>query len=153
MKTIIRILCTGILLAFPVWGMDAQNLEKSAALAEKDPTGLIMSITAASVVFTVLLILFICYKWVGIACNSSLRMPRRHAASGNSPEKMSEETAIAIAMALDRETGNEVKAAISMALHQYLNECVHDNESFVITIRKSSSAWNTKVMRELPVRK
>ena len=37
-------------------------------------------------------------------------------------------------MALDQEMNGEVYAAISMAMHQYLNDTVHDMESYIITI-------------------
>ena len=39
-------------------------------------------------------------------------------------------------MALDQELNGEVYAAIGMALHQYLNDTVHDNESYIITIKR-----------------
>lgn len=39
----------------------------------------------------------------------------------------------------------EVAAAISMALHLYFDDTVHDAESFVITIRRDGcSDWNIK---------
>ena len=57
---------------------------------------------------------------------------------------MTPEVAAAIALALERELGGEVYAAIALAMHQYLNDSVHDNESFIITIRHNQSAWNHK---------
>jgi hypothetical protein len=39
-------------------------------------------------------------------------------------------------MALDQELSGEVYAAIGMAVHQYLSDTVHDNESYIITIRR-----------------
>ena len=44
--------------------------------------------------------------------------------------------AAAIAIALDQEMNGEAYAAIAMALHQYLNDTVHDNESYLITIKR-----------------
>ena len=48
----------------------------------------------------------------------------------------SPEEAAAIALALDQEMNGETYAAIGLALHQYLNETVHDNESYIITIKR-----------------
>jgi hypothetical protein len=39
-------------------------------------------------------------------------------------------------MALDQELNGEVYAAIGLALHQYFNDSVHDEESYIITIRR-----------------
>ena len=47
-------------------------------------------------------------------------------------------------MALDQEMNGEVYAAISTALHLYMEDSVHDKESFVITIRRKESGWNSK---------
>ena len=33
---------------------------------------------------------------------------------------------------------NEIAAVISMAIHEYRNEVVHDNESYIITIQRPS---------------
>ena len=58
--------------------------------------------------------------------------------------KMTPEVAAAIGMALDRELGGEVYAAIALAMHRYMNDTVHDRESYIITIRHNQSAWNNK---------
>ena len=46
----------------------------------------------------------------------------------------------------------EVYAAISLALHLYMEDAVHDNESFVLTINRKQSSWNSKGQnfRQLP---
>lgn len=128
----------------------AQNAEKVALLAEKDPHGWIISLTAASVVFLTLFILFICYKLVGKASNSKMTFKK-----SNSNSKMTDETALAIAMALRMEQNSETEAAIAMALHCYMDGAVHDEESFVITINHAKSEWTSKqfTLRQLPVRK
>lgn len=49
----------------------------------------------------------------------------------------------------------EVFAAIAYALHEELGKYTHDQESFVLTIKRSTpTAWNikTQAMRELPKR-
>ena len=55
-------------------------------------------------------------------------------------------------MALDQEMNGEVYAAISTAIHLYMEDSVHDKESFVITIRRKESGWNSKeqYFRQLP---
>lgn len=128
----------------------AQNAEKVAQLTEKDPHGWIISLTAASVVFLTLLILFICYKLVGKASNSNLALKK-----SNPKAKMTDETALAIAMALRMEQNSEIEAAIAMALHCHLDGAIHDEESFVITINHTKSEWTSKqfTLRQLPARK
>lgn len=124
----------------------AQNAEKVNALAERDPHGFIMSLTAACVVFTALIILYIIYKYIGKGFSGELfkKKPAK--------EEMTPEVALAIAMALDKENAGEVQAAIALALHQYMDGAVHDNESFIVTIRNTPSAWNSKqlTLRQLP---
>lgn len=72
-----------------------------------------------------------------------------------SKENMTPETALAIAMALNRADSSGLQAAIAMALEQYLDGTVHDNESFVITIGRGRSDWSSKLLtlRQLPARK
>lgn len=126
----------------------AQNAEKVNALAERDPHGFIMSITAAGVVFVVLFILYIIYKYIGKGFSGESGRKKQESPKG----EMTPEVALAIAMALDKENDGEVQAAIALALHQYMDDTVHDNESFVITIRHTPSAWNSKqfTLRQLP---
>ena len=54
-----------------------------------------------------------------------------------------DEVALAIAMALN-ENNDEVNAAIAMALHKHLDGFVHDEESFVLTIKSKESEWASK---------
>ena len=54
---------------------------------------------------------------------------------------------------MDMEQGGDDYAAIAMAMHLYFSDAVHDNESFVLTMRpKEGSAWNDKkqIFRKLP---
>ena len=46
----------------------------------------------------------------------------------------------------------EVFAAIAYALHEELGKHTHDQESFVLTFKRTSTAWNlkTQMMRPLP---
>ncbi|WP_200879451.1 hypothetical protein [Porphyromonas sp. COT-239 OH1446] len=48
----------------------------------------------------------------------------------------------------------EVFAAIAYALHEALGKYDHDQESFVLTIKRTPSTWSlkTQAMRVLPTR-
>lgn len=118
-----------------------------------DPHGFTLTLVAVGVVFLALVVLYLCYTLVGAICTGKFRRPEgkkaaRKAgskaagkagrkAAGKAGSKAAEgEIAAAIALALRLEGGNETEAAIALALDRYLNESVHDNESYVITIRR-----------------
>jgi len=113
-------------------------VRKSAEMAARDPHGIIITVVSVAVVFTALVVLYFAYTFVGKAVNgkvdwkSLVRRFKRKAAKG----APSEEEVAAIAMALDQELNGETYAAIGLALHQYLNDTVHDNESYIITIKR-----------------
>lgn len=117
---------------------------KSAEMAEKDPHGIIITAVSVCVVFSALIILYFAYTFVGKAVNFRCDWKKcfsKSAPSGSAKQKGSakgpdSEIAAAIAMALDQELNGEVYAAISMAMHQYLTDTVHDNESYIITIKR-----------------
>ena len=115
----------------------ANVLQKSAEMAEKDPHGAIITLVSVSVVFIALIVLYFAYTFIGNLSSGKIKLPNRNTtaksekASGPAPEE-----AVAIAMALDQELNGETYAAIGMALHQYLNDTVHDNESYIITIKR-----------------
>ena len=114
-------------------------LIKSAEMAEKDPHGAIITLVSVSVVFIALIVLYFAYAFIGKLSSGEVkfRMPKKKkeaakpAKGGPTPEE-----AAAIALALDQEMNGEVYAAIGMALHQYLNDTVHDMESYIITIKR-----------------
>ena len=113
-------------------------VRKSAEMAARDPHGVIITVVSVAVVFTALVVLYFAYTFVGKAVNGKFDWKslacrfKRKAAKG----MPSEEEAAAIAMALDQELNGETYAAIGLALHQYLNDTVHDNESYIITIKR-----------------
>ncbi|PNE25706.1 phage tail protein [Tannerella sp. oral taxon 808] len=115
--------------------------EKIENFRENDPWGIGMTLTAMSVVFSGLLILFILFKQVGrIAINAG----RRRAARTSGAE----------AAARSGQESGEIFAAIAMALYE-VSEDAHDMESTVLTMRKVArrySPWNSKIygMRNLP---
>lgn len=107
-------------------------LEKSAEMVQKDPHGVIITLVSVSVVFAALVILYFAYTFIGKVASGELSFKKKEVRK----KGPSEEEAAAIAMALDREFGTETYAAIGLALHQYLNDTVHDMESYIITIKR-----------------
>ena len=111
---------------------------KSAEMAAKDPHGIIITAVSVSVVFFALIILYFAYTFIGKMSSGEikLKMPEKKAAPKPAKGGPTPEEAAAIALALDQEMNGEVYAAIGMALHQYLNDTVHDMESYIITIKR-----------------
>jgi Na+-transporting methylmalonyl-CoA/oxaloacetate decarboxylase gamma subunit len=93
----------------------SEAISKNAEMAEKDPYGFIITIVSVTVVFASLIILYFAYKLVGIIVNRTDAK-----GSTDSESRVDDETA----------------AAISMALEQHLASSIHDNESYIITIRR-----------------
>jgi Na+-transporting methylmalonyl-CoA/oxaloacetate decarboxylase gamma subunit len=111
---------------------------------EFDPYGLVMSVTAMSVVFIALILLYIIFKNVG---NASIKASRKKMErAGLSP---------AVATATEEASG-EVFAAIATSIHLYImQEEAHDVENTILTINKVArtySPWNSKIygLREMP---
>ena len=133
----------------------SQNVESNAQkMARQDPHGWILSITSVSVVFAALALLWFLF-WILFErpAKKKARPTKKSPAKKTSSGPADEETAAAIALALDMEQGGDTYAAIALALHLYLNDTVHDNESFVLTFKPSvPSAWNDKSrnFRQLP---
>ena len=114
-------------------------IQKSAEMAERDPHGVIITIVSVSVVFCSLIILYYAYTFIGKILSGELKLtlPKRRRKTADKSGQPEEEVAAAIALALDQELNGETYAAIGMALHQYLNNTVHDNESYIITREES----------------
>ena len=111
---------------------------KSAEMAVRDPHGLIITLVSVAVVFSALVILYFAYAFIGKTVNGrfdlrSMFPCRKRAVTAGIPSKAE---AAAIAMALDQELNGEVYAAIGMAMHQYMNDTIHDTESYIITIKR-----------------
>lgn len=137
----------------------AQNTESgSARLAHEDPYGVVLTIVSIGVVFSALLVLWQLFALLGKMMN------RNGGNNGGKPAKkvskkagkgsgnIDPEVAAAISMAIAQELGGETYAAIATAMHLYLDDSVHDNESFVITIKQKPSQWNSRGrgFRQLP---
>lgn len=125
-----------------------EQLSNAQIMAEKDPYGLVLTIVSVAVVFAALAILWFLFSSL-FGKKGKTEKSKNHK-NGGAPTP---EEALAIAMALDMENGGGNEAAIAMALHLYMSECVHDAESFVITIKHAPSpAWNNRqqTFRQLP---
>lgn len=123
---------------------DPNKPSKSERLKTTDPYGLTLALVSILVVLCALAILWGLFTIIfGTEKKKEPKPKKVKKATTGSPD---EETAAVIALALEQEVGGgPVYAAISMALHLYLTECIHDNESYILTIRPAGdSAWNSK---------
>ena len=117
---------------------------KPERMKEIDPYGWILALTAMSVVFLALILLYFIFKAIGNA-NIKAGQKRASVATGN-------ETPVA----KYGEVPAETYAAIATAMHLYMedNES-HDDESFVVTLKhtdRTYSPWSSKIytLRETP---
>ena len=111
-----------------------------------DSAGVGMSITAMSVVFFGLILLYICFRGIG---KLAIMLRRRNAmeAKDIKCEEEAKEKKLG-------EAPGEVIAAISLAMQEMQND-VHDVEDTVLTItrvKRTYSPWSSKIytLRELP---
>lgn len=109
---------------------------KSEMLAQRDPHGFIMTVTAVAVVFGALLVLYVFFGILGGFNSGKIDIKKWFRCRKKTKKEPDEETAAAIALALSDEMSPEVYAAIGMALEEYLDEGVHDYESYIITIKR-----------------
>lgn len=114
--------------------------EKILNFEKHDSSGFGMSITAMTVVFTGLILLFLSFKFVGkIAVN----MSDRNAKKAN---KTQIEKSTMTKNVITGDNNNEEIVAIAMALHEHLAD-VHDVEEMVLTFKEigeSTSPWAAK---------
>ena len=122
---------------------------KMEKFEEHDSNGIGMSISAMSVVFCGLILLFITFKIVGKA---SVSLSKRNAmkAKGITDKQEAKEKKLG-------EAPGEIFAAIAMAMHEMQSD-VHDVEDTVLTItrvKRSYSPWSSKIytLRETPLKK
>jgi Oxaloacetate decarboxylase, gamma chain. len=117
---------------------------KGSKLEKTDPYGIIMAITAMSVVFLALILLYVIFKYVG---NNAIKrsINKEVISTGKDKTEISK-----------MDNSAEVYAAISLALHLYAEgENSHDLENTILTIHKepkSYSPWSSKIytLRETP---
>ncbi len=119
---------------------------KMEKFTQHDSIGVGMAISAMSVVFAGLILLYLVFKFINVVAT---RMAKRKASAtkGLSEEETRE------AMRKDATPG-EVFAAIALAMHE-MQEDVHDVEDTILTIHQAErkySPWNSKIysLRDLP---
>ena len=116
-------------------------------LAENDPHGGIMAVTAMSVVFCALILLYFIFKFTG-------KFNMRNNAKKEVEAPVAEAPKAAAAPA--KGNNADVYAAIAVAMHLYLeSESVHDVESNILTIKRGPmdySPWSAKfqTVRQAP---
>lgn len=119
-----------------------KTIDKNAKMEkfeEKDAVGIGMSISAMSVVFVGLILLYISFKIVG---RVSVNLSKRNAmkVKGITDKKEAKEKRLG-------EAPGEVLAAVGMALHEVQND-VHDLEETILTItrvKRTYSPWSSKI--------
>lgn len=112
---------------------------------EKDPIGWKMSLLSMGVVFSALLILFICFKYgytslaaVGLAIKKAFH---RKTQLEQITERRARKNVKITEAATGKEVDNdELAAAIGMALFLH-EDGMHDQESNVLTLVNTPSAW------------
>lgn len=131
--------------------MQSNELEEKMPAYEvfrlRDPTGAVMAITAMSVVFLALIMLYLIFKNVGKFMVGNTQRTERKAIANMSDDLQS-------TVSPDSDLMGEEIAAIAMALKRY-DEDLHDIESQVITINRVARAyspWSSKIygLRQLP---
>ena len=122
---------------------------KMEKFEEHDSVGIGMSISAMSVVFFGLILLYVSFKVVG---RVSVNLSKRNAmkAKGITDKQETKEKKLG-------EAPGEIFAAIAMAMHEMQSD-VHDVEDTVLTItrvKRSYSPWSSKIytLRETPLKK
>ena len=122
---------------------------KMEKFEEHDSVGIGMSISAMSVVFFGLILLYVSFKVVGrVYVNLSKRNAMK--AKGITDKQEAKEKKLG-------EAPGEIFAAIAMAMHEMQSD-VHDVEDTVLTItrvKRSYSPWSSKIytLRETPLKK
>lgn len=116
---------------------------------QHDPVGIGMAISAMSVVFLGLILLYICFKLIGKA---AIKLRKRNAMIAHNITDKQEAKKKKLG-----EAPGEVIAAISMALHE-AQGADHDVEETILTIsrvKRSYSPWSSKIytLRETPHKK
>ncbi len=89
----------------------------------------IIALISIGVVFAALIVLVLCYTLIGAICTGKFRLPWRKKAGASKTGAAADGAGAAAAE-------NERAAAIAMALQLYLGESVHDEESYIITIKR-----------------
>ena len=117
---------------------------KPDRMKEIDPYGWILAMTAMSVVFLALILLYFIFKTIG---NANIRAGKKRSAASVGTE---------VENSAYGEVPGEVYAAIATAMHLYQeDDGSHDEESFVVTLHhtdRTYSPWSSKIytLRQSP---
>lgn len=88
----------------------------NVVIARSVPNAFILTLISITIVFLALICLTYTYALIGRIANINLKRPKKQKESDSPSEKEA--------------------AAIAMALNLYMNEEMHDEESYVITIKR-----------------
>lgn len=124
--------------------MQANEIEEQIPAYEvfrlRDPSGIVMAMTAMSVVFSALIVLYLCFKTIGKnMVRATLRKEQKTVQAMPADLKP--------AMKPDQDIIGEEIAAIAIALRRY-EEDMHDIEYHVLTINRVARAyspWSSKI--------
>ena len=126
---------------------------KLIRLKERDPHGGIMAVTAMSVVFSALIILYFLFRLVA-ARNIKMEEAKKQAsAAAAAPVEAKQNVNVTVNADPQEYTDEEIAAAIVMAIHlESENEQVHDVESNILTFKQIYSPWGNKalIMKQTP---
>ena len=128
--------------------VESDAKSRADLLAENDPYGGIMAVTAMSVVFCALILLYFIFKFTGKFNMRNNAKKEVEAPVAEAPK--------AAAAAAPKGNNADVYAAIAVAMHLYLeSESVHDVESNILTIKRGPmdySPWSAKfqTVRQAP---
>lgn len=103
-------------------------------LSSTVPSGLTLTLISVSVVFCALLLLFCIYSFAGYVLSG--RMARAIEVT-RQRRRMRRESSVTPREVLNTDN-SEIAAVIAVALQKYLDDTVHDRESYVITIKHNS---------------
>lgn len=121
---------------------------KSEIFHDNDPDGIAMAVTAMSVVFSALLLLYLSFRTIGNRNKAKLKAQAKKEAEAKGVAPAATKNA-----KVEGLTGEAI-AAITIAVHMFEDE-LHDIESNVVTINKVARAyspWSSKIygLRQTP---
>lgn len=126
--------------------------EGVVTLQQKDPSGIVLTLTAVSVVFIALVLLVLVFQFIGRYLHRLEKAGEESCANGGVGSKQQSSSAVtpemvsAIALAIEQEQGRvpsePVVAAIALALDKHLSEQHDFVESYKLTIQHRSTLWN-----------
>lgn len=117
-----------------------ESIDPSEVFRQRDPSGIVMALTAMSVVFSALAFLYLVFRTIGKA-NVRSALKKEQQAVGSMPSEVRSEAKP------DQDISGETIAAIALALKRY-DEDIHDIETQILTINRVGrvySPWSSKI--------